>query len=91
VADHGGTVQFGPPEDVPAKLLSMATMLGGRVERKCLEVLDVREPGRPTITRTPGCALGPPTVGSAPSAAPSTTAPKGSAPSTRKGAAAGGR
>ena len=91
VADDGGTVSFGPPEEVPAKVLSMATMLGGRVERRCLEVLDVREPSRPTITRIPGCALGAPTVGAAPSPTPSTTLPRGSAPATRKGAAAGGR
>lgn len=71
---NGGTVRFGPPEDVPAKLLAAATMLGGQVVTDCLRVLDLREPTRPTISRTPGCALAPPTVG------PTTTSvPKGSA------------
>lgn len=57
----GGTVRFGPPEDVPAKLLSLHTVLGGRIERRCLDVVDVREPLRPTVSRRAGCSVPPPT------------------------------
>jgi hypothetical protein len=59
----GGTVRFGPVEEVPAKLLSVRTVLGGRVERRCLDVVDVREPLRPTVSRRDGCSLPPPTTG----------------------------
>jgi hypothetical protein len=58
----GGVIEFGPPEDVPAKLLAASTMLRSDVDRDCLAVLDLREPSRPTISREPGCDLGPPTV-----------------------------
>lgn len=59
---EGGSVLFGPAEDVPAKLLSVSTVLGGRVELACLDVLDVREPLRPTISRVDGCDVPPPTT-----------------------------
>jgi cell division protein FtsQ len=55
----GGAVLLGVPTDGPAKLLAVATVLGGRVERRCLDVLDVRVPNRPTVSRTPGCDLPP--------------------------------
>jgi hypothetical protein len=58
----GGMIEFGPAEDVPAKLLAASTMLRGTVDRDCLAVLDLREPTRPTISRERGCELGPPTV-----------------------------
>ena len=70
--DDGGAVRFGPPEEVPAKLLATATALGGRIDRACLDVLDVLEPTRPTISRRDGCVVAPPTVG-----APTTTTPRG--------------
>lgn len=57
----GGAIRFGPPEDVPAKLLSASTVLSGRVELACLDVVDVREPLRPTISRRAGCQVPPPT------------------------------
>lgn len=72
--DDGGSVHFGPPEEVPAKLLATATALGGRIDRACLDVLDVLEPTRPTISRRDGCVVAPPTVG-----APTTTTPRGGA------------
>jgi cell division protein FtsQ len=59
----GGILEFGPPEDVPAKLLAASTLLRGPVDRGCLAVVDVREPSRPIIRRVPGCDdVGPPTV-----------------------------
>lgn len=60
---RGGRIVFGPAEDVPAKLLAVSTVLGGRVVRDCLNALDVRDPSRPTVSRTPGCALPAPTTG----------------------------
>jgi cell division protein FtsQ len=75
VADDGGTVRFGPPEDVPAKVLATVTMLSGAVELKCLDVLDVREPTRPTISRRGGCAVPAPTVGATTTTPRSTTKP----------------
>ena len=86
----GGTVRFGPLDRSPAKLQSALTMLTGSVDLTCLDVLDLAEPDRPTITRRRGCAVAAPTleapvVTSAPTSttvpsASSTTAP--SAPST---------
>lgn len=69
----GGTLLFGPPEDVPSKLLAASTMVRGQVDRDCLATIDVREPSRTTITRTPDCTVGPPTVATPGSAATGTT------------------
>jgi cell division protein FtsQ len=64
----GGTVRFGPVEDVPAKLLAIEAFLD-QVTRECLDVLDVGRPDRPTASRVAGCVVPPPTetaVGDAP-------------------------
>lgn len=50
----GAVVQFGPPEDVAAKLLSVQSVLS-QVVRDCMAVLDVREPSPATVSRGPGC------------------------------------
>ena len=59
---RGGTILFGPVDSVPSKLLAVETVLGGRVVRTCLAVLDVRDPERPTVSRQAGCAVSAPTV-----------------------------
>ncbi|MFM7064105.1 MAG: cell division protein FtsQ/DivIB [Actinomycetes bacterium] len=59
---RGGKILFGPVESVPSKLLAVETVLGGRVVRTCLAVLDVRDPDRPTVSRQAGCAVTAPTV-----------------------------
>lgn len=56
-----GRVAMGAPEDVPTKLLAVESILAA-VDLDCLDVLDVREPTRPTVSRRPGCALAAPTV-----------------------------
>ncbi len=73
VEGTGGRVEFGAPEEVPAKLLATSSMLAG-ARMDCLDVLDVREPSRPTISRVPGCDAGEPTVGA--TTVPTTTTPK---------------
>lgn len=60
--DDGGRVDLGAPEDVPAKLLATESILAA-VDQHCLDVLDVRDPTRPTISRRAGCAIAAPTVG----------------------------
>ena len=96
----GGTVRFGPLDRSPAKLQSALTMLTGSVDLTCLDVLDLTEPDRPTITRRRGCTVAAPTleapvVPSAPvPSAPSTTVPSASsttAPSASSTTAPGGR
>ena len=82
LADEAGVVEFGRPEEVPAKLLSAASVLAG-ARLECLDVLDVREPGRPTISRRDGCDVGPPTVGA------STTVPTTTTPSKRTAGTSG--
>jgi cell division protein FtsQ len=72
-ARSGGTVRFGPPEDVPAKLLAAASMLGGQVELACLDELDLREPPRATISRVAGCAVPAPTVATTSTTVPAST------------------
>jgi len=57
-----GTVELGPPDELPSKLLAAASIVAG-AQMECLDVLDVREPSRPTISRERGCDPGPPTVG----------------------------
>lgn len=73
VEGTGGRIELGVPEEVPAKLLAAASMLAG-ARMDCLDVLDVREPSRPTISRVPDCDAGEPTVGA--TTVPTTTAPK---------------
>jgi cell division protein FtsQ len=85
LADDAGRVAFGRPEQVPAKLLAAASMLAG-ARLDCLDVLDVREPGRPTISRRAGCDAGAPTVGAS-TTVPTTTTPQ--AGTARKGATTG--
>lgn len=81
--DGGGTVAFGRPEDVPAKLLAVASMLAA-ANVECLDVLDVSEPLRPTISRRDGCDPGPPTVGTT-TTVPATTTPKRTGTTTSTG------
>lgn len=73
MGDGSERVDVGPAEDLPAKLLAIESVLAA-VDLDCLDVLDVRDPTRPTITRRAGCTLAPPTVGTAPT---TTTVPTG--------------
>ncbi|MHB1139240.1 MAG: cell division protein FtsQ/DivIB [Microthrixaceae bacterium] len=50
----GTTVEFGPPEDVAAKLQSVQGVLS-QVQRECMATLDVREPSRAAVSRVGGC------------------------------------
>lgn len=50
----GGRARLGPPEELGAKLVAVATVLE-QVELACLAVLDVRVPSAPAVTRRPGC------------------------------------
>lgn len=86
VEGSAGTVQLGPPDELPSKLLAAASMVAG-ARLDCLDVLDVREPTRPTISRDRGCDPGPPTVGD--TTAPTTTAPARSGRTTSSGSARG--
>lgn len=61
VLGDGATVRFGPVEDVPAKLGAIGATLG-QVVRECMDVLDVRDPSRPTVSRTAGCDVAAPTA-----------------------------
>ncbi|UDY35979.1 cell division protein FtsQ/DivIB [Dermatobacter hominis] len=89
LADDAGRVILGRPEEVPAKLLTAASLLAG-ARLDCLDVLDVREPGRPTISRRAGCDPGAPTVGAS-TTVPTTTTPKGTGGAgTKKGTAGNG-
>ncbi len=54
------SVRFGPVEDVPAKLVAISAFLE-QVTLECLDVLDVRQPDRPTASRITGCAVPAPT------------------------------
>lgn len=54
------TVRFGPVEDVPAKLVAVRAFLE-QVTLECLDVLDVRQPGRPTASRSADCVAPAPT------------------------------
>lgn len=76
----GGTVRFGPLDRSPAKLQSALTMLTGSVDLACLDVLNLTEPGRPTITRRRGCSIAAPTLEApvVPTAPSSTTVPAAS-------------
>lgn len=58
--DDAATVRFGPVEDVPAKLVAVRAFLE-QVTLECLDVLDVRQPGRPTASRRADCLVPAPT------------------------------
>ncbi|MFM7068961.1 MAG: cell division protein FtsQ/DivIB, partial [Actinomycetes bacterium] len=77
----GGTILFGPAEDVPAKLLAAETVLT-RVVRSCLNELDVHDPLRPTVTRLPAsdCTVPPPTTGTPAAAGTADSAATGAPP-----------
>jgi cell division protein FtsQ len=51
----GGVVRFGTADDLEDKLVATETMLSD-VSLACLQVLDVRVPGNPTLTRHAGCS-----------------------------------
>jgi len=71
-----GTVELGPADELASKLLAAASIVAG-ARMECLDVLDVREPSRPTISRDRGCDPGPPTVGA--TTVPARTEPDGNA------------
>lgn len=60
----GATVRFGLAEDVPAKLAATQGVLE-QVVRECMDVVDVREPARATVSRVEGCATPAPTLSDA--------------------------
>jgi hypothetical protein len=51
----GGEVRFGSVEDLDDKIVAMETVLGD-VDTTCLELLDVRVPGSPALTRHQRCS-----------------------------------
>ena len=51
----GGTVRFGSIDDLDDKVTATKTVLGD-VDLACLEVLDVRVPGSPALTRHQRCS-----------------------------------
>lgn len=51
----GGVVRFGATTDLEDKLVATETVLSD-VSLACLQVLDVRVPGNPTLTRQAGCS-----------------------------------
>jgi cell division protein FtsQ len=51
----GGRVRFGSADDLDDKIVALETVLTG-VDVACLEVLDVRVPGSPVLTRNGGCS-----------------------------------
>jgi hypothetical protein len=51
----GGTVRFGSIEDVAEKVTAVKTVLSD-VDLACLELLDVRVPGSPALTRHQRCS-----------------------------------
>lgn len=77
------TIEFGPVEDVPAKLVAIQAFLD-QVTLECLDVLDVREPGRVTASRVAGCAVPAPTdvTGTGAQTDPATPAEDGAGAST---------
>jgi cell division protein FtsQ len=52
---EGGTVRFGSADRVEDKLTAVGTVLD-QVDTGCLEMLDVRVPGSPALTRNGGCS-----------------------------------
>ena len=61
VLDDGAVVRFGLVEDVPAKLAATQGVLE-QVVRECMDVVDVREPSRATVSRVEGCSTPAPTL-----------------------------
>lgn len=51
----GGVVRFGSTEDLDAKVTALKTVLE-EVDTTCMEVLDVRVPGSPALTRNQMCS-----------------------------------
>jgi len=51
----GGAIRFGSDEDLAAKVTAAKTVLSD-VDLACLELLDVRVPGSPALTRHQGCS-----------------------------------
>ena len=51
----GGEVRFGSIEDLDDKIVAMETVLAA-VDTTCLELLDVRVPGSPALTRNQRCS-----------------------------------
>jgi cell division protein FtsQ len=51
----GGRVRFGTADDLDDKIVAVETMLTD-VDVACLDVLDVRVPGSPVLTRNGGCS-----------------------------------
>ena len=51
----GGAIRFGSAEDLAAKVTAAKTVLSD-VDLACLELLDVRVPGSPALTRHQGCS-----------------------------------
>lgn len=54
--NDGSSVLLGPAEDMTAKLSALESVLE-QVQLDCLAQIDVRNPVRATISRTPGCKL----------------------------------
>lgn len=52
---QGGVVRFGTADDLADKMVAAETMLAD-VDTACLDVLDVRVPTSPVLTRTQGCS-----------------------------------
>lgn len=65
----GATVRFGLVEDLPAKLAATQGVLE-QVVRECMDVIDVREPSRATVSRVEDCATPAPTLEDARSTTP---------------------
>jgi hypothetical protein len=51
----GGEIRFGSPDDLDDKIVAVETVLAD-VDTDCLELLDVRVPGSPALTRHQRCS-----------------------------------
>jgi hypothetical protein len=51
----GGEVRFGSTDDLDEKIVAVETVLA-HVDTACLELLDVRVPGSPALTRHQRCS-----------------------------------
>jgi hypothetical protein len=52
---EGGAIRFGDTDDLDAKVTAAKTVLSD-VDTACLELLDVRVPGSPALTRHQRCS-----------------------------------
>jgi hypothetical protein len=52
---QGGAIRFGDADDLDAKVTAAKTVLSD-VDTACLELLDVRVPGSPALTRNQRCS-----------------------------------